>query len=88
MLILDPSLSDDDRTSLLSRIKEIIESNSWKIEKEDIWGDKKMAYKINKVDRAFYVLYNLELDWTKIFDITKMFNLEQNIWRHMFVRQD
>jgi ribosomal protein S6 len=28
MLILDPSLSDDDRTSLLSRIKEIIESNS------------------------------------------------------------
>ena len=88
MLILDPSLSDDDRNSTLSKIKETIESNSWKIEKEDIWGDKKMAYKINKVERAFYVLYNLELDWTKIFDITKVFNLEQAIWRHMFVKQD
>jgi small subunit ribosomal protein S6 len=88
MLILDPSLSDDDRTASLSRIKETLESNSWKIEKEDIWGDKKMAYKINKVDKAFYVLYTLELDWTKIFDITKIFNLEQAIWRHMFVRQD
>jgi ribosomal protein S6 len=28
MLILDPSLSDDDRTASLSRIKETLESNS------------------------------------------------------------
>ncbi len=88
MLILNPGVSDDDRTSLITRVKEILESNSWKIEKEDIWGDKKMAYKINGTDRWFYILYNLELDWTKIFDITKKFNLEQIMWRHMFVKQD
>jgi small subunit ribosomal protein S6 len=88
MLILDPSLNEEDRNSLLTKIKETIESNSWKIEKEDIWGNKKMAYKINKSENGFYVLYNLDLDWTKIFDITKIFNLEKNIWRHMFVKQD
>jgi ribosomal protein S6 len=27
-----------------------------KIEKEDVWGDKKMAYKINGYDRGFYTL--------------------------------
>ncbi len=88
MLIIDPSLKEEDRNSLLTKVKEILEANSWKIEKEDIWGDKKMAYKINRSDRWFYVLYNLDLDWTKIFDITKSFNLEKNIWRHMFVKQD
>ena len=88
MLILNSSASDEDRTTLLTTVKEILESNSWKIEKEDIWGDKKMAYKINGTDRWFYVLYTLELDWTKIFDITKKFNLEPTMWRHMFVRQD
>ena len=88
MLILDSAASDEERTKLLITVKEILESNSWKIEKEDIWGDKKMAYKINGTDRAFYVLYTLELDWTKIFDITKKFNLEKNMWRHMFVKQD
>ncbi len=88
MLILDPSLSEEDNKNLLTKIKEIIENASWKIEKEDIWGNKKMAYKINGSENWFYVLFNLDLDWKKIFDITKNFNLEQAIWRHMFVKQD
>jgi ribosomal protein S6 len=47
-----------------------------------------MAYKINSSDRGFYVLLNLEMDGKSIVEITKLMNLDLNLWRHMFVRKD
>ncbi len=87
MLILNPSVSDADRTETLSNVKALFEKNSVKIEKEDIWGDKKLAYKINSSDRGFYVLFDLELDGTAIKNMTNSMNLESNVWRYMFVKK-
>jgi len=47
-----------------------------------------MAYKINSSDRGFYVLFDLELNGKAIVTITKVMNLDLNIWRHMFVKKD
>lgn len=84
MLIIDPTLWEEERTTSISELKEIFNKNSVVIEKEDIWGDKKLAYKINKSDRGYYILYNLELDGTLIKDISKAINLNKTIWRYMF----
>jgi ribosomal protein S6 len=47
-----------------------------------------MAYKINASHRGFYILYSLEMEGKKLLTITKFMNLDKNIWRHMFVKQD
>ncbi|MDD5769510.1 MAG: 30S ribosomal protein S6 [Candidatus Gracilibacteria bacterium] len=88
MLILNPSISEEERNNSLNNLKKSFEEASVKIEKEDIWGDKKMAYKINSSDKGFYVLFNLELDGKVIINLTKLMNLDLNIWRHMFVKID
>lgn len=88
MLIVSPSISEDDRNSSIGEVKTLIEKASGKIVKEDVWGDKKLAYKINSSERGFYVLFDLELDWKEIKTITKEINLNKNIWRHMFVSKD
>jgi len=88
MLIMNPNLSNEDRESSLKSLKTNLEQSSAKIEKEDIWWDKKLAYKINLSTRGFYVLYNLELDGKNIINLTKSMNLDLNIWRHMFVKID
>ena len=62
MMIVDPTLSDDERTAKIDIIKSILDKAGAKITNEDVIGDKKLAYKINIKDRAFYVLYTLELD--------------------------
>ena len=61
MLILNSSISEEDRTASLNELKNLLTKNEVKIEKEDIWGDKKLAYKINKSDRGFYVLLSFLL---------------------------
>ncbi len=88
MLLLDPSISEDDRTASLNELKKLFKENKVKIEKEDVWGDKKLAYKINKSDRAFYVLLDLEMDGKLIKNISKEMNLYTNIWRYMFVAKE
>ncbi len=88
MLILNPTLSNEDRDSSLNNLKTMLENVGSKIEKEDIWWDKKLAYKINSSTRWFYVLYTLELDGKNIVNLTKTINLDLNVWRHMFVKLD
>lgn len=88
MLMVNPNVGEEDRTQTLDTIKALLEKNSAKITKEDIWGDKKLAYKVNKSETAYYVLLQLELDWVKIKEINTTLNLEKNLWRYMFVKQD
>lgn len=87
MLIIDPSLSEDDSKSTLENIKSILAENKAKIVKEDLWGEKKLSYKINKSEKGFYALFDLDIDWKLIKEINKVFNLNKNIWRYMFVKQ-
>lgn len=88
MLIINPSVSQDDRDASINNVKAILEKSSAKIEKENVWWEKKLAYKINSSDRGFYVLYDLELDGKAIKSMTGSINLDKNVWRHMFVRKD
>ena len=88
MLIVNPTLSEEDRNTSIDSLKGVLKKYSAKILKEDIWGDKKLAYKINKSDRGYYLLLDLDLDWKNIKDISKEINLEINIWRYMFVKKE
>ncbi len=88
MTIIDPSLSEEERNIMINELKANLEKYSAKIEKEDVWGDKKLAYKINKSDRWFYILFELEMDGKLIKDLSKIINLNKNIWRYMFVKKE
>ena len=88
MLILNPHASEDERNTTIDVIKKILKDASAKITAEDIWGDKKLAYTINKADRAYYILYTISADPETLKSMTKELNLEKDIWRHMFVKQE
>ena len=88
MAIVNPTVSEEERNASIDELKALLEKNSVKIEKEDVWGDKKMAYKINKSDRGFYILYDLDMDGKLISSLSKTINLNTNIWRYMFVKKE
>jgi len=88
MLIVNPSIAEEEREKSLSDLKELFKKNSVSIVSEDIWWEKKLAYKINRSEKGFYVLYDVDLDGKSIKDLTKTINLDTNIWRHMFVKKE
>lgn len=88
MLILDSTVSDSEREETITGLKAILEEAGAKITNEDVWGEKKLAYKINKSNRGYYFLYDLELDGTTIKSISKEINLDKKVVRYIFVKKD
>ena len=86
MLILNSSISEEDRNHSLEELRNLLTKNEVKIEKEDIWWDRKIAYKINKSDRGFYVLFSLEMNGKLIKELSKSINLNKAIIRYMFAK--
>ena len=86
MLILKSSISEEERNHSLEELRNLLTKNEVKIEKEDIWWDRKLAYKINKSDRGFYVLFSLEMNGKLIKELSKSINLNKTIIRYMFAK--
>ncbi|MDI6802076.1 MAG: 30S ribosomal protein S6 [Thermodesulfovibrionales bacterium] len=77
MIILNPSLSDEELSSTIEKITNLITNTGGEILKVDNWGKKKLAYEINKQKTGIYVLFLFKSpspvikkieDYFKVFD--------------------
>ena len=70
------------------RVKKIIDDNKGKIVDTDIWGKKKLAYPINKLESAVYVFYTVELNPTALAKIEATLNITDEVIRYLIVKID
>ena len=85
MMIVDPTLTEDDRKNLISSLKSELESVWAKILSEDHPGEQKLAYRIHASDTGYYLLFTLEKSGDFV-EISRAFNIKKDIWRYMFTR--
>ena len=55
MFILDPTLDEEVKNSTIENVKNIINEDG-EAGEADVWGNKKLAYQINKKKEGFYVV--------------------------------
>ena len=61
-------------------------ANGVEIEKTDELGDKDLAYEIKKRKRGRYVLFTLKVDPEKITVLDRIFKLNTNVLKYLFVK--
>ena len=88
MVILNPEAWEESLKTSVDGIKKLLKNAKAKVVNEDVWGDKKLAYKIKGSETGHYILWTLELDGKAIKSMNNPFNLDGNIWRYMFVNLD
>ena len=88
MMIVDPSLSAEDRTALVSEIETELSNVGAKIVETNHPGERELAYKIRGSLHGYYLLYTLEKESGDFLEAVKTFNIKPSIWRFMFVRTD
>ncbi len=86
IVIVDPDLSDDDRTSLFSRIKEIIPQQEGVLIKEELWGTKKLAYDIKKKPRGYYARYDYCGMGMLVDEIERFFRIDDRVMKYLTVQ--
>lgn len=88
MMILNPAAGEESLSESVDGVKALLKEAGAKVTNEDVWGAKKLAYKIKGSETGHYILWTLELDGKAIKGLNKEFNLDGNIWRYMFVNLD
>ena len=88
MVILSPRLNADEATALNETILGLVRDNGGEIIKTDPWGRRMLAYPIEKVQEAYYYVNYFKLDSLAVKPLKRLFNINENIMRHMFVLRD
>lgn len=88
MLIFNPSLDDKAIDEEISKISLIIEKSQGTVQKNDIWGVKKLAYPIKHQENGFYALLYFSSGKDVLLEIDRLNKINDKILRHLIVRAD
>jgi len=86
-VLIHPDLESDIETPL-AKVRDIIKSAGGKVTREDNWGKKKLAYKINREDFAVYVYMDVELPADAPLKISNTLNITDEVLRYLLVTVD
>lgn len=89
-VIVQPQLEEEARKELIARVSEWLVPDADEDSKpvENHWGSRKLAYPIRKFTEGYYVMYEAQLDGTRIKDIERNFQYNEDILRYMVVRKE
>ncbi len=73
---------------MIDRYRGMIESNGGKIHRLEDWGRRQLAYPINKIYKAHYVLMNIECDQTVRDELESAFRFNDAVIRNLIMKRD
>ena len=74
--------------AMIDRYKATIAAGSGKIHRIEDWGRRQMAYPIQKVFKAHYVLLNIEISQATLEELEHAFKFNDAVLRHLIVQKD
>ncbi|MGN6152987.1 MAG: 30S ribosomal protein S6, partial [Lysobacteraceae bacterium] len=74
--------------AMVERYKSLIEGGSGKIHRLEDWGRRQLAYPIQNLVKAHYVLMNIETDLAVLNELVDTFRFNDAVLRHLVIKRD
>ncbi len=74
--------------AMVDRYRSMIESNGGAIHRLEDWGRRQLAYPINKIHKAHYVLMNIECDANTLEELGSAFRFNDAVIRNLIIKRD
>jgi small subunit ribosomal protein S6 len=74
-------------SAMIERYRSVIEGKNGHIHRLEDWGRRQLAYPINKVHKAHYVLMNIECSAAVLEEIISAFRFNDAVIRHLVLVQ-
>ncbi len=75
-------------SAMVDRYKAIVESKNGAVHRLEDWGRRQLAYSIQKVHKAHYVLMNVECGQEELEELEHAFRFNDAVLRSMIMRRD
>jgi small subunit ribosomal protein S6 len=88
-VVIQPQLEEAERTQLIERLGNLFVPGS----KDNgaltanHWGLRQLAYPIRKFQEGYYVLYEAQIDPSRIKDIERTMQFNEDVLRYLVVRK-
>lgn len=73
--------------AMIERYRAVIEEKGGKIHRLEDWGRRQLAYLINKVHKAHYVLMNIECGQDELKELENLFYYNDAVLRNMITKR-
>lgn len=74
--------------AMIERYRSSIEGKGGKIHRLEDWGRRQLAYTIQKIHKAHYVLMNIECDQETLDELESAFRFNDAVLRHMTLKRN
>jgi small subunit ribosomal protein S6 len=74
--------------AMIERYKALIEGDNGKIHRLEDWGRRQLAYPIENLAKAHYVMLNIEVGQTALNELETGFRFNDAVLRHLVIKRD
>jgi small subunit ribosomal protein S6 len=85
-VILNASLSDEEITAAVSRIKDLVITAGGEVIRADHWGRRKLSYEIKKQTKGFYVLFVYKAPAATIKKLEELYKVFDPVIKFMVIK--
>ncbi len=84
-VVLFPTLSEEEKTNTLDKVKELIARFGGEVTNVDDWGKKKLSYEIKKQREGFYYFIQFKADASAPAEIESRVRISEQVLRYLIV---
>ena len=86
-VIAKPNLEEKPLLGCWSRVTDLVNSGGGKVLGEDVWGKRRLAYRIGSFSEGAYAVFSLSFPAAKIADFKRRLGLESDLLRCLVVKK-
>ena len=86
LLIARQDISAQQVDALATHLKTIVEGEGGRIEKQEYWGLRGLAYRIKKNRKGHYVLLNINAPSGAVIELERQLKINEDVLRYITVR--
>jgi small subunit ribosomal protein S6 len=88
LLIARQDISAQQVDALATHLKTIVEGEGGKVEKQEYWGLRGLAYRLKKNRKGHYVLLNINAPSKAVVELERQLKINEDVLRYITVKVD
>ena len=88
MFIIDPTLEEEKKNADVEMVQGIIANGGGEVSNVDVWGNRKLAYPIEKKEEGYYVVVTFQAPPELPKEISRRQRISDDVMRHQIINLD
>jgi small subunit ribosomal protein S6 len=88
LFILRPDITEEEITPVTDQVRSIVTNAGGTVDKEERWGVRKLAYRVEKRAEGYYVLLQLTMPSSTVRELERRLRVNDAVLKYLTVRID